>query len=58
MYNLEQKEYLSENGMRAYFKEILETMEQRIPEIRSHILHSLSDLRPEYLLDKRFLNLP
>lgn len=52
------KEYLSENGMRAYFKEMLETMEQRIPEIRSHILHSLSDLRPEYLLDKRFLNLP
>ncbi|MBE6406868.1 MAG: hypothetical protein E7040_12740 [Lentisphaerae bacterium] len=52
------KEYLSENGVRAYFKDLLETMEQRIPDIRSHILHSLSDVRPEYLLDKRFLNLP
>lgn len=52
------KEYLSENGARAYFKDLLETMEQRIPDIRSHILHSLTDVRPEYLLDKRFLNLP
>ena len=42
----------------AYFKDLLETMEQRIPDIRSHILRSLSDVRPEYLLDKRFLNLP
>ncbi len=54
----EYKDYLSENGMRAYFKDLLETMEQRIPDIRSHILRSLSDVRPEYLLDKRFLNLP
>lgn len=52
------KDYLSENGARAYFKFLLETMEQRIPDIRSHILHSLTDLRPEYLLDKRFLKLP
>ena len=52
------KDYLSENGARAYFKSLLETMEQRFPDIRSHILHSMTDLRPEYLLDKRFLNLP
>ena len=54
----EYKEYLSENGMRAYFKGVLESMEERIPDIRTHILRSLSDLRPEYLLDKRFLDLP
>lgn len=52
------KEYLNENGVRSFFKDLLQKMEQRIPEIRSHILTSLSDIRPEYLLDKKFLDLP
>lgn len=51
----EYKQYLSENGIRSYFRSLLDEMEQRIPNIRSHILRSLSDIRPEYLLDKKFL---
>ena len=54
----EYKAYLAENGIRSYFRDLLENMEQRIPDIRSHILRSLTDIRPEYLLDKRFLDLP
>lgn len=52
------KDFLSEKGVRSYFKKLLNQMEERIPDIRSHILHSLTDLRPSYLLDKRFLDLP
>ena len=54
----EYKEYLEENGIRSYFRELLDSMEQRIPDTRSHILHSLTDVRPAYLLDRKFLDLP
>ena len=51
------KAFLAEKGVRAYFRNLLDGMEQRIPDIRSHFLRSLSDVRPEFLLDKKFLDL-
>lgn len=44
------------NGDRKYFKKILEQLEQRIPDLRSNILRSLSNIQEGYLLDSRFLD--
>ncbi len=52
------RKQLEENGDRAYFKRQLRKMEQEIPDLLQNMRHSLSDLRPGYLLDRRFLNLP
>ena len=54
----EYRKQLEENGDRAYFKRQLRKMEQEIPDLLQNMRHSLSDLRPGYLLDRRFLNLP
>ena len=48
-------EQLEANGDRAYFKHLVEQLEQRMPHVRAQMLHSLSRLQPEYLLDPRFL---
>ena len=52
------RKQLEENGDRAYFKRKLREMEHEIPDLLQNMRHSLSDLRPGYLLDRRFLNLP
>ena len=52
------KKQLEEHGDRAYFKRKLREMEQEIPDLLQNMRHSLADLRPGYLLDRRFLNLP
>ena len=44
-----------ENGDRKYFKRVLEQLTERIPDLRSNILRSLSNVQEEYLLDRRFL---
>jgi len=49
------KKQLEESGDRAYFKRLLRQMEQDIPGLLPNLLHSLSDIRPAYLLDRRFL---
>lgn len=49
------KKQLEENGDRAYFKRLLREMEQEIPDLMQNLLHSLSDIRPGYLLDRRYL---
>ena len=51
------KRQLEESGDRAYFKRQLREMERHIPNLLPNILHSLSDVRPSYLLDRRFLEL-
>ena len=49
------KQQLEESGDRAYFKRRLREMERHIPNLLPNILHSLSDVRPPYLLDRRFI---
>ena len=49
------KVQLEQDGDRAFFKRMLADLEQRIPDVRQYMLHSMSDLRPEHLLDPRFL---
>ncbi|MBQ7393680.1 MAG: hypothetical protein IJV89_04945 [Lentisphaeria bacterium] len=43
------------DGDRIYFREMLETMAERIPHIRSQLLYSLGKVETDYLLDTRFL---
>lgn len=49
------KKQLEETGDRAYFKRLLRQMEREIPDLLQNLLHSLSDIRPAYLLDRRFI---
>jgi len=42
-------------GDRAYFRSQLETIKERIPDLKSNMLHSLANVHVEYLLDKRFI---
>ena len=44
-----------ENGDRRYFRHLLDQLAERIPDLRSNILRSLSNIQEEYLLDPRFL---
>ncbi|MEI8245118.1 MAG: ATP-binding protein [Lentisphaerota bacterium] len=48
---------LEKSGDRAYFEKLLDQMEQRIPHIRQNMLHSMSSVRPGYMLDPEFLKL-
>jgi tRNA 2-thiocytidine biosynthesis protein TtcA len=50
------KAYLDEKGDRAYFMNLLDQLEQRIPNVRQQMLSSMSDVRPSYLLDPRFID--
>ncbi len=45
---------LLEDGDRMFFRRIMAELEERIPDIRSNILHSLQNVNVKYLLDKRF----
>lgn len=50
-------EPLSEYGDRAYLENKLNELEKHFPHLRSHMLSSLSDLRPEFLMDVNFMDL-
>jgi len=49
-------EVLEQEGDRAFLEKKLSELEAHFPHIRSHILTSLSDVRPDYLLDVKFLD--
>ena len=44
-----------ENGDRKFFEQLLDQLSERIPDLRSNILRSLSNVQEGYLLDPRFL---
>ena len=45
---------LEARGDRAYLEKLLEELESRFPGAGNAFLHSLADLRPDHLLDRRF----
>jgi tRNA 2-thiocytidine biosynthesis protein TtcA len=53
--NCDYSEQLDRNGDRAYGERLFQTLEEKFPDIGNSMLRSMSDLRPETLLDKRFL---
>ncbi len=50
------REQLENSGDRAYFRSILEKISEKIPDLRSNLLRSLSNVQEEYLLDRRFIH--
>lgn len=48
---------LKKEGDRAMFARELAKLEKRIPHVRQLMLKSMSDVRPDYLLDLKFLKL-
>ncbi len=46
---------LDSDGDRAYFKNLLNTLEERIPHVRSNILRSLGNVQTDYLMDNRLI---
>lgn len=44
-----------ENGDRKYFRRLLDEISERIPDLRSNMLKSLSNIQEGYLFDRRFL---
>ena len=49
------REQLERGGDRAYFRGVLEEISKKIPDLRSNILRSLSNVQEGYLLDRRFI---
>ncbi len=52
----EYKDQLEADGDRAYFKRLLAEMSARIPEVRQNMLAALRNVKPELLLDPKYLN--
>ena len=48
------KELLQQEGDRPYFARLLESMATRIPDLRSNMLRSLSNVQAPFLLDKKY----
>jgi len=46
---------LKQNGDRAYFERLVARLDKRIPNLRGLMLRSMSDLRPDHLLDPDFI---
>ena len=44
-----------ENGDRRYFRQLLDQLSERIPDLRSNMLRSMSNIQEGYLFDRRFL---
>ncbi|MBQ9788395.1 MAG: hypothetical protein IJW31_02180 [Lentisphaeria bacterium] len=44
--------FLAENGDREYFKQMLETLEKKIPNFRSNALKSMSNIQKDFLFQK------
>ena len=56
--NCDYSEQLDRDGDRAALERHFQTLEETFPNLGKSMLHSMGDLRPETLLDKRFLNQP
>ncbi|MBC8207475.1 MAG: tRNA 2-thiocytidine(32) synthetase TtcA [Kiritimatiellales bacterium] len=54
--NCDYSEQLDQDGDRATLERLFHTLEETFPNIGKSMLHSMGDLRPETLLDKRFLD--
>ncbi len=52
----EYRDQLEADGDRAWFKRQLEEMSKRIPEIRQNMLAALRHVKPDLLLDSRYIN--
>ena len=48
------KEQLIREGDRPYFARLLEELSARIPDLRSNMLRSLSNIQASHLLDRKF----
>ena len=48
------KEQLIREGDRPYFAKLLEELSVRIPDLRSNMLRSLSNVQASHLLDRKF----
>ncbi len=48
---------LKKSGDRAGFARLIAKLEKSIPNVRENMLEAMRDVRPEFLLDRRFLNL-
>ncbi|MDD4818252.1 MAG: ATP-binding protein [Victivallaceae bacterium] len=48
---------LKQTGDRAGFARLISRLEKRIPNVRENMLEAMRDVRPEFLLDRRFLGL-
>lgn len=46
-------EQLEDSGDRAYLERLLPKLEKQFPNLGKNMLHSMADIRPGYLLDKR-----
>jgi tRNA 2-thiocytidine biosynthesis protein TtcA len=53
--NCDYSEQLDQTGDRATCERLFQTLEKTFPNIGNAMLHSMSDLHPETLLDQRFL---
>jgi tRNA(Ile)-lysidine synthase TilS/MesJ len=49
-------EEVDKRGDRFFLENLLGELEDHFPHIQSHMLSSLSDVRPDYLLDLNFLD--
>ena len=45
-----------EGGDRRYFRDLLDRLSERIPDLRSNMLRSMSNIQEGYLFDRRFLD--
>ena len=45
-----------EGGDRRYFRDLLDRLSERIPDLRSNMLRSMSNIQEGYLFDHRFLD--
>ena len=50
------REQIERDGDRAYFRGVLEKISEKIPDLRSNLLRSLSNVQEYYLLDRRFIH--
>lgn len=48
--------HVDDCGDRAFLEQLIESLDSRFYNIRKNMLHSMQDLRPEHLLDKKWLN--
>ena len=51
-------EQLEESGDRAYLEQLLIDLEKQFPHLGKNMLHSMGDVRPDFLLDQRLFSAP
>lgn len=47
---------LNDSGNRAYLERLLPVLEKQFPNLGKNMLRSMADVRPDYLLDRRFIS--